>query len=75
MPISHDKLSNLIKEAFPDAEFELVDLVGDQDHYELQIKTSKFKGLSKVAQHRLVYNALSEYVGEKLHAISIKTLG
>lgn len=73
MPLSHSYLEEILRNRFPQAEFALIDLVGDEDHYELQITTPEFSGLSKVSQHRLVYDALREYIGGDLHAISLKT--
>ncbi len=67
-------LSEIIRSAFPEAEFELRDLVGDNNHYELSITSANFIGLSRIARHRMVYAALDEYVKSgELHAISIKT--
>ncbi len=72
MAVSYDQLSNMIQEAFPDAEFELLDTAGDGDHYELKITCSSFKGLSKISQHKLVYEKLP-CVGTSLHALALKT--
>jgi stress-induced morphogen len=73
MAIDKNELSRLIKEKFPDADFELIDLVGDGDHYELVISSEQFKGINAIAQHRLVYQALGEMVGTSLHALALKT--
>lgn len=73
MAISRDKLEKLILQSFPDSEILITDLVGDQDHYELVIKSSSFINQSKVAQHRMVNQALKGCLGDELHALSIKT--
>jgi stress-induced morphogen len=73
MPIAYTKISDKITAAFPGAEFTLVDLMGDNNHYQLQIKSKEFRGLSRIAQHKMVYNALGECVGNELHAIALKT--
>jgi stress-induced morphogen len=73
MAIDKNELYSLIKEKFPEAEFKLVDLVGDGDHYELTIASEQFIGISTIAQHRLVYQALGEMVGTSLHALALKT--
>lgn len=72
MAIAKKELEGKIKEAFPNAEFTVTDLVGDADHYELNIKCESFNGLNKVAQHRLVNKALHNCLGTQLHALSIK---
>ncbi len=74
MALEQTKLEELIYKAFPDADIEIRDLVGDNNHYQLSIKDESFAGKSKVAQHRLVNEALKQYLGEELHALSIKTM-
>ena len=43
MPMPIETLSELIKEKIPDAEFDIKDLRGDDNHYHAIIKSSKFK--------------------------------
>lgn len=74
MAIAKDKLEGQIKLAFPAAEIKIVDLLGDQDHYSVEITAQEFSGLSRIQQHQLVYKALGETMKEELHALSIKTL-
>lgn len=74
MPVERDVILAKINLAFGEAEVELIDTVGDKDHYDLRIKSGKFNGLNRIAQHKLVMDALGEMVGKNLHAISIKTI-
>lgn len=73
MPIDKCLLTELIKRDFPDSEIELIDLVGDNDHYQLTLKSARFVGLSAIQQHRMVYETLKGYMGNELHALSLKT--
>jgi stress-induced morphogen len=73
MPIDKESLEKLLRSEFNDAEIEIMDLAGDNDHYEVSLKSSKFNGLSRVQQHQLVYSALQGKMGTSLHALSIKT--
>lgn len=73
MAISKTDLSNILKLTFDESEFKIVDLAGDDDHYELQIISSKFKEMSKLKQHQMVYEVLKDVVGTKLHALALKT--
>ena len=73
MPITKAELQSMLNNAFSDDEFEIIDLAGDNDHYELRISSSKFSGLNKVAQHKMVYDVLQGCVGTKLHALALKT--
>ena len=43
-------------------------------HFRVRIATDRFKGLSRVARHRLVYDSLHEFTARGLHALAIETL-
>ena len=73
MPMDPGEIENLIKEAIPDAEVTITDLVGDRDHYAATVTSSAFKGKSRVQQHQLVYQALGGRMGDVLHALSLTT--
>ncbi|MCC8368975.1 MAG: BolA/IbaG family iron-sulfur metabolism protein [Rickettsia endosymbiont of Oxypoda opaca] len=74
MAISIEELEAILRESFPDSIIKITDLVGDQDHYSLEISDSKFKEFTLINQHKLVKNALGEILNTKLHAITIKTI-
>ena len=67
------ELEALIKAALPDAEVEIRDLAGDGDHYAAHVVSSRFSGLSRVQQHKLVYDALGGRMGGELHALQLTT--
>jgi stress-induced morphogen len=73
MAMSAEDIKGYVREAFPDAQFELRDLAGDGDHYELIISAKAFRGISRVAQHQMVYAALKGHMGSTLHALALKT--
>jgi stress-induced morphogen len=52
---------------------EIRDLTGTQDHYDATIVATDFEGLSRVAQHQLVYRALGELMNGPVHALALKT--
>jgi stress-induced morphogen len=66
-------VKQLILAALPDAQVELKDLTGTEDHYEARIISEQFAGKTPLEQHRLVYAALSEAMNGPLHAISLRT--
>ena len=74
MAISAEELEKILKESFPHSIIKITDLVGDQDHYALEITDVQFNGLSLINQHKLVKNALSKILNKKLHAITVKTI-
>ena len=67
------EIEMLIKAALPDANVEIQDLAGDGNHYSATIISSQFSGKSKIEQHKMVYNSLPGNMGNKLHALAIKT--
>lgn len=73
MPMAMRELQALLQAGFPDAEIRITDLAGDDDHYAADIRSGAFRGLSKVAQHQLVYKALGNAVGTTLHALALTT--
>jgi stress-induced morphogen len=73
MPISSKELEKIIRQTFNDATIKITDLVGDEDHYLLEITDPIFKGKTLIAQHRMVKDALSEVLNSKLHSVTIKT--
>ncbi len=73
MPMPACEIERLMRTAFPDAQITLVDLAGDDDHYELTVISKAFAGKSRVAQHQMVYAALGGQMGSKLHALALKT--
>lgn len=40
-------------------------------HFTIRIASPRFKGLNRVAQHRLVYDALSALIPKEIHALAI----
>ena len=43
-------------------------------HFRVRIASPLFTGHSRVAQHRLVYDALQEFIDQGVHAIAIEVL-
>lgn len=68
-----DELRSQLASAFPDAEIEVVDLTGTQDHYQARIVSAAFEGKTLVQQHQLVYRALGAALDGAIHALGLKT--
>jgi len=47
---------------------------GSGTHFRVRIASPLFAGRTRVAQHRLVYDALQLFVDRGLHALAIETL-
>lgn len=74
MPMSASQIESMIKAKFPDAEIELKDLAGDDDHWQARVVSAAFKGVPKVRQHQMVYEALGGQMGNVLHALALTTV-
>jgi stress-induced morphogen len=68
-----NEIERLIRAALPDAVVEITDLAGDGDHYAARVVSGAFKGLPRVRQHQLVYDALGGRMGGELHALALTT--
>ena len=74
MSLKLEEIKSLIIKAIPDAEIIIKDLAGDEYHYSATIKSKIFKGKSKIEQHKLVYKALGDKMGNELHALALTTI-
>jgi stress-induced morphogen len=72
-----ERLENLLRDAFPDAEeLSVADRTGGGDHFQVTLASTRFDGLSLVEQHRLVYDALAAPLADgTIHELRIKTRG
>jgi stress-induced morphogen len=73
MAVPFHQLDSLLREAFPMAKITLIDLAGDDDHYQVTIEEVEFNGKSRVQQHQMVYAALKGKMGGELHALAVIT--
>ncbi len=48
-------------------------VTGDGHHFNAVVSAEAFRGLSRIAQHRLVYDVFGDEVGGRIHALSIQT--
>jgi len=62
-----------IKAGIPDAQVEMEDLAGDNDHWKAVVTSESFRGKLRVAQHQMVYAALGDRMGGELHALALET--
>ena len=68
-----EELKRRIEAAIPEARADVVDLTGGGDHFQATISAPVFEGMSRLEQHRLVYDVFGDEVGGAIHALSIKT--
>jgi stress-induced morphogen len=73
MPMKPSDIVDLIQAVLPDARIKLRDMLGDRDHYEIEVISKAFQGKTRIQQHQMIYQALGEHMGGELHALSIHT--
>ena len=73
MTIKQEEIEKLLKVGFPDADIEIQDLAGDDNHFSAKIQSAIFKGKNRVQQHQMVYSALKGKMGNELHALALTT--
>ena len=47
---------------------------GGAGHYSATVVDQRFAGLSRIARHRLVYDALADWMPGRIHALALRTL-
>jgi stress-induced morphogen len=70
---SAEELRERIEAAIPDARVDVTDLTGGGDHFRAEVVSDQFEGLSRIQQHKLVYDVFGQEIGGAIHALSIKT--
>ncbi len=73
MAMAAADIEAMIRAALPDAVVAITDLAGDGNHYAARVTSPSFAGKSRVAQHKLVYDALGGRMGGELHALQLTT--
>jgi stress-induced morphogen len=62
-----------IESALPGSQATVTDLTGGGDHLRAEVVYQGFAGLSRIQQHRLVYDVFGDEIGGPIHALSLKT--
>lgn len=67
-----DEIEVMIRTRLPEASVRVVDLVGDNNHFQALVVTPAFAGKMLVDRHQMVYGALQGAMKDRIHALSIK---
>jgi acid stress-induced BolA-like protein IbaG/YrbA len=65
-----EELKERIEAGIPGAR---ADVTGDGHHFQVTVVAAQFAGLSRIAQHRLVYDVFDGELGGRIHALSLQT--
>jgi acid stress-induced BolA-like protein IbaG/YrbA len=67
--VSPDELKDRIEAAIPGTR---ADVTGDGHHFDAVVEGPAFNGLTRIAQHKLVYDVFGPELGDRIHALSLK---
>ena len=65
-----EELKERIETGIPGA---VASVTGDGHHFNAVVSAPAFAGISRIAQHRLVYDVFGAELGDRIHALSIQT--
>jgi stress-induced morphogen len=68
-----EEVKERIERALPGAEATVTDLTGGGDHLRAEVVYDGFAGMSRIEQHRIVYDVFGDEIGGPIHALSLKT--
>jgi len=77
-----EELQLRLQQRFPEARLRVVDdshlhaghtgSAGGAGHFTVEIVSDVFAGLARVARHRLVYDAVADWMPHRIHALVVK---
>jgi stress-induced morphogen len=70
VPATPEELKTRIEAGIPGA---IANVTGDGHHFNAVVTAPAFKGMPRIAQHRLVYDVFGSELGDRIHALSIQT--
>jgi BolA protein len=81
---THDALLERFRQAFPEAAIQFDDeshlhvghagAAGGAGHFRVRVIDARFSGLQHIARHRLVYDAVSDWMPARVHALNISAI-
>ena len=71
--MTKEEIETMIKQSIPDSIVNVEDLRGDGNHYSATVISKSFDGISKINQHKMVYESLKGKMGNELNALMLKT--
>jgi acid stress-induced BolA-like protein IbaG/YrbA len=69
--VDPDELKTRIEAGIPGSRAQVS---GDGHHFDAVVESTAFAGLSRIAQHKLVQEVFGAELGDRIHALAIKTL-
>lgn len=74
MAVTADFIKNKILQAYPEAQVQVWDLTGSQDHWQVEVTCPAFGHLTLIEQHQAIMRLFqNELLSGQIHALSLKT--
>ncbi len=81
MKPTHDAMLERFRQIFPNAAIQIEDeshlhaghagASGGAGHFRVRVIDARFNGLPRISRHRLVYDAVSDWMPARVHALNI----
>ena len=81
MKPTHDELLERVRQSFPKAAIQIEDeshlhvghagASGGAGHFRVRVIDARFHGLPRISRHRLVYDAVCDWIPARVHALNI----
>ena len=71
--ITPQDIEELIMSAMPGSKVKASDMTGTSDHFEIEVVSKEFAGLSLMDQHKKIFAILEEEMKDRIHAVKLKT--
>jgi stress-induced morphogen len=68
--VSTEEIQERIEAGLPEAR---ANVTGDGHHFRAEVVSPAFAGLSRIQQHQLVNQIFAGELGDRIHALSLKT--
>jgi BolA protein len=77
-----ERIEALLRERFAPLALDVLDesakhrghagAAGGAGHFRVRMTSERFRGVTRVARHRMVYDALSTEIGPEIHALALE---
>lgn len=73
--MSEEQIEERVKKTYPKSSVAVLDLTGNQNHFELRVSEKTLEDKSKIEQHRTLMSLFEEELRSgKIHALRIKVV-
>ena len=68
-----EAMTERLRQSYPEALIQVTDLTGTENHWEVEIESTSFKGLNRIQMHQAIMKVFDpELKTGEVHALSIR---